>query len=203
MSFYEIVSTLLSISAVIISLITAYKTLTPTSKIEVYLRSRAILSQSDNIPCLIIGFDISNTGSKAGAIEDITLVVKYTQKGNASINRYSFIPYLAIDEYNILKQYTITDFQGFNSIVVPSNSRLTKHIIFVPSNNNFIPEPGEMELKAHYRLPYEDEWRLADGESGFPINDIQANEWKTIGKSVTAGSASVAKHRELLMKKVV
>jgi hypothetical protein len=202
-SFFEIVTTVLSLVAVIVSLFTAYKTFTPTSKVDVYLRSRAILSQSDTIPCLIIGFDISNSGSKAGAVEDITLVVKYIQKGNGSINRYSFIPYLTIDEYNILKQYAITEFQGFNSILVPANTRMTKHIIFLPSNNNFLPEPGEMELKAHYRLPNEGDWKIADGDSSFPVDDSQVNSWKTPGKSVTAGSASIASNRESLMKKVV
>lgn len=203
MSFFEIITIILSLLAVGISLFTAYKTFTPSSKVDVYLRSRAVLSQSDTVPCLIIGFDISNTGSKAGSVEDITLVVKYTQRGNGSINRYSFIPYLTINDYNILQQYTVTDFQGFNSMLIPSNSRMTVYIIFLPSNGNFLPDVGEMELKAHYRLPNEIDWRVADGESSFPIDDSQVNSWKTPGKSITAGSASIAKHREQLMKKVV
>ena len=117
MSIAEILSITISILALIISGITAYRTLFAKFKSEIYVRPRVFLSRLNKAPCVVAGCEISNQGAHPGSLDDIVLRIKYRQhstaQGTKSINTYTFLPTLLREEYNVFRVYEESDFEPF------------------------------------------------------------------------------------------
>jgi|GEM_PF-1502277 len=183
MTWAEIISSLLSLSALVVSVITAYRTLLAKFKVNVFVKPRVVLNRFNKMPSLVVGCEISNRGAQSSSIDDIVLHVKYREhnshQGAKSISTYLFLPVLIRENYNIFATYQDIDFEPFQSISVPINTRLTKFIVFSPRNNNgFSPLEGEIELQLFSRNSGEAKWHKASTELRVPIDADSATKWK-------------------------
>ena len=203
MTTVEIFSTTISFLALVISAFTAYRTLFASFRGELFLKPRAILTRFDQTPSLVVGCEISNLGAKSSAIDDIVLIIKYRQKDTKSINTYSFLPLLSREFYSVFETYEQTDFEPFQSIPVPAKSRLTRYIVFSPSNDSFSPSAGEIELQLFSRTSEETKWQKTDRDLNFPVDDNSANIWKDPnGESIMIEAIENDSLREKLMEMI-
>ena len=152
MELKDYFSIVISFLALTVSGITAYRTLFARFKPEIYVRPRIFLSRVNKFPCLVASCEMSNQGARIGSIDDVILRVKYRQQNPAqttkSISTYTFLPTLIGEKYNIFNGEQESDFEPFQSIALSANARLTRFIVFSPSNEDgFVPDSGEMELE--------------------------------------------------------
>jgi len=205
----EIVSTAISILALIISGIAAYRTLFARFRSEIYVRPRIFLSRLNKAPCIVVGCEISNQGACPGSIDDIVLRVKHRQHGvwqgtTKSINTYTFLPTLVREEYSLFKPYQESDFEPFQSVALSANTRLTKYIVFSPSDEaGFSPSTGEIELRFFKRNSQESSWREVRTRLQIPIDENAANIWgDPDGKSIMLEVTEHNRLRANLMERI-
>ena len=209
MTLAEIVSTAISLLALTISGITAYRTFFARFRSEIYVRPRIFLSRVNRSPCIVIGCEISNQGACPGSIDDIVMRVKFRQHSTSqgttkSINTYTFLPTLVRDEYSLFKPYQESDFEPFQSVALSANARLTKYIVFSPSNEaGFSPSAGEIELQFFSRNSREPNWRKVNAQLRIPIDESASAIWgDPDGKSVMLEVVEHNRLRESLMEKI-
>ncbi|MCP4105540.1 MAG: hypothetical protein GY749_08390 [Desulfobacteraceae bacterium] len=203
MTIAQIVSTLIAFSALIVSCITAYKTFFTKFRVELFLKSRIILTRMNGVPSIVIGCEISNLGTKSGSIDDIVLTVKYRQTDTRSINTYSFFPLLSRENYSVFETYQNYDFEPFQSIPLQAKSRLTRYIVFNPSNDSFSPSKGDMEINLFRRNSNENEWYKSSEPLHITIDENTSNTWKgPQGESVMIEAIENHKHREKLLENI-
>jgi hypothetical protein len=179
----EVISSLIAFLALVVSVITAYRTLLAKPQVDVFVKPRVILNRYNKIPSLVVGCEISNRGAQPSTIDDIVLYVKYREhnsdQGTKGISTHLLLPALTRESYSVFITYKDTDFEPFLSIPIPINTRLTKFIVFSPSNDNgFSPLEGELELQLFSRNAGEKKWRKASTELRVPINANSATTWK-------------------------
>jgi len=123
---------------------------------------------------------MSNQGSKAGSIDDIVLKIKYRcgDSKTKNINTYSFIPRLSCEDYSIFKTYQESDFEPFQSIPLPAKSRLTRYIVFIPSNDGFSPSIGSMEINIFRRNFNCNEWNKSHESLNIDVDEDTVTVWK-------------------------
>lgn len=196
----EIISTAISFFALSISAYTAYKTILARFKAEVLLKPRAALTNYDGKPCIVVGFDISNLGARTGAIDDFVLLVKYKQQSPKGINSLTFLPILIRDDYSVFKTYDRIDFDPFQSISVPKESKITKYVVFTPTDGNFLPSAGSIELQVYFRESGSSKFKKTDQSLNFSIESEIAEIWESqTGKSILLESKENDQLRENLM----
>jgi len=203
MTTAQIISSLIAFFALLISFITAYKTFFSQFTSELFLRSRIILTKINDIPVIIIGCEMSNQGSKAGSIDDIVLKIKYRcgDGKNKNINTYSFIPRLSREDYSIFKTYQESDFEPFQSIPLPAKSRLSRYIVFIPSNDGFSPSIGSMEINIFRRNFNCNEWNKSYESLNIDLDEDTVTVWKgPSGKGIIIEATENLKYREKLME---
>lgn len=191
MTPFETATLITAVLAIIISIYTAYKTFFPKAVISVFIRSRCFLTKTETQPSIVVGVDISNIGNKPTSIEDMYLAVKYIQKdtdidkssivsyqkGTSISKTHPFFPVLTREDYSVVQTYQSVDFEMFNTILVPGNTRFAKYIVFMPTDG-FTHFSGDMELVLFYRIPNEKEWRKAQGQSRFPVEERFMKIWQ-------------------------
>ena len=177
MTTFQFLTVFISTLALILSAITAYKTFFAKFKVEVWLKPRIILTAYSGKPVIVIGCELSNGGTKTGSIDDIVLAIRYRQNSPRIIERYTFFPILARDDYNIFKIYQESDFEQFSSISVLAKSRLVKYIIFSPSNDSFSPFKGTAEIKLFFRSSGETRWKYSNNQATLEIKQEDVNTW--------------------------
>jgi len=203
MNTAEIIASTISLLALLISVVTAYRTFFAKFQAGVYMLPRVALTRINKTPCIVIGCEITNSGAKSGAVDDIILISKYRQKDTKSINTFTFLPLLIRDDYSVFKTYTESDFEPFQSIVIAANSRVTRYIVFGPSNKSFSPLPGEVELHVYSRSANETEWQKASGNASFPVDDLSASVWSSSeNKSIMTDTIENDDLRQKLMERL-
>ena len=197
MTVLEVITIVLSLLAFIVSALTAYRTLFAKFQGFIYLKPRVILTRIDKMPAIVVGCELSNLGAKAGSIDDILLHVKYLQ------DIYSFFPLLSRDDYSIFETYQKSDFEPFQSVLVPANTRVSIYILFSPSNDSFSPLPGKFELTLYSRNSGASKWHKATGQASFPVDEEYAKIWKDPnGQSIMTETTENNSFREELMEKI-
>lgn len=213
MSTFEAVSLVVAVLALLVSLYTAYKTLLPRSEVSVFVRSRCFLTRTEAQPSIVVGVDVANVGNKPSSIEDMYLAVKYIQN-NTNIDKSSivgyqqsnkiskvhpFFPALMRDEYNVIQTYQSGDFEMFNTILIPSNTRFAKFVVFIP-NEGFSYFSGDMELILFYRLGGSKVWSRGLGQSRFPVEERFMKIWQDPqGKTLITQSTETEEIRTILL----
>ena len=204
MTTSEIISSVISLLALTISGITAYRTLFAQFRGKIFLKPQIFLVHPPQGPSIVIGCEIINPGAKPGAIDDLYLLVKCRHRDTGSINSYSFLPLFLRDSYSILKPYQESDFESFQSISVPTNSRLTRYVVFNANSANFLPQPGEIELQLFSRCSRSNIWEKADGIVNIEIDQGMVSIWDNPqGQSVIVESKEMEKLRDEIMRKVL
>lgn len=177
MTTFQFLTVCISTLALTLSAITAYKTFFARFKVEIWLKPRVILTTYSEKPVIVIGCELSNGGAKTGAIEDLVLAIRYRQNSSRAIERYTFFPILARDNYNVFKIYQEIDFEQFSSISVLAKSRLVKYITFEPSNNSFSPFEGIAEIKLFFRSSGETKWQSSNNQASLEVKQQDVENW--------------------------
>lgn len=200
MSTFQFISLILSVVALSISGFTAYATFLVDFRIEVLVRPRIILSRFNGQPVLVLGCDLINPTSKAGAVDDIILLIKYRQNGNRGINRYTFFPILYRDNFSISKRYNEEDLEVFQSISISPKSRTTKYIVFNSSTDNFSPVVGQGEIEVFFRYSRNKKWHKNIEAVTLEIDKSVCEIWTDPqGKSYMIETVENYKHRDFLL----
>jgi len=142
MTTAEIISSVIALFALIVSAVTAYLTLFARFQGHVIPKHRAILTQINMTPCLVLECEFVNDGAKPGSIEDI-LVNLFDENGN----RMVFTPFLIKEEFNVFQKYQIEDFVVFSGISLGAKHRRNVFVVFRPSQSDFKPEVGMVMLR--------------------------------------------------------
>lgn len=209
MTTVEILSTSISFLALVISIITAYRTLFKKFSPDVQVKPRLVLNKINTTPSIVLGFDVSNRGVQSGAIDDIVLYIinrqQISQHGDVSLgSTFVFLPTLVVpDDYNIFKTYTEVDLEPFQSIAVSASSRITKYVVFCPRDNGgFIPSAGEIEIKISHRICGSAKWQKVPSQR-IVIDSIDANVWRDpTGKNIQIETVGHKKMRNQLMENI-
>ena len=143
----EVLSVTIAFLALIVSVVTAYRTLFTQFSPEIHLKPRVIFNRLIKAPSIVLGLEIVNHSAQSGTIDDVVLYVKYHQRmaqpGGPGLSTFVFLPALVRDDYNIFKTYTESDLEPFQSIAISGSSRLTKYIVFSSGiSSGFSPLAG-------------------------------------------------------------
>lgn len=209
MTLTEFLSTSVSVLALIVSIITAYRTFFTRFKPDVYVKPRIILDRFNKTPTIVLSCEISNPCAQAGVIDDVVLYIKYrqqtTHQSSAGMTTHIFLPALICDEYNIFKIYQESDFEPFQSIAISAGSRLTKYIVFTPSNaNSFSPSAGEIELQLFSRISQGVKWHKTLMKLRVQVDEDAANAWRNPdGKNLLVEAIEHNLMRERLMEQII
>jgi len=144
MTSAEIIPILISALALVVSGITAYLTLLARFQGHVLPRHRAVLTQIEGTPCLVLECEFVNDGAKPGAIEDL-LVNTFDEQGN----RVIFTPFLTKEQFNVFQNYQLNDFSIFSGISLGAKQRREIFLVFRPSQPDFKANPGIMYLRTN------------------------------------------------------
>lgn len=178
MTAMDIVPIIISGVALIVSVVTAYRTHFARFRGQLFVEPRVMFSHFDTQPTIIIGCEVINRTTASGTIEDLVLVVKHRHKSTNNVNRYSFVPLLMRNDYDILREYSRQDFSHFKSITVPQNSQLTRYIVFEPTDDTFSPKSGDFEMQLYCRNLSEDDWtQTMPATFVVSLDDDLANRW--------------------------
>jgi len=205
MTTIELISAFISFLALLVSVITAYRTLYARFRGEVFLKPRIAITHFNDAPSLVAGFEASNLGAKSGTIDDLVLIVQYRQKNPKGINNLLFLPYLSREDYSVFEEYRETDFEPFQSIIIPGNSSATRYIVFSPLDASFSPSECELELQLWSRSCNESKWKKAKGSATVVIDEDFANIWRTPEskrESIWLESGENVRLREEFMDKI-
>jgi hypothetical protein len=202
MSNFELLSLIIAVLALLISAYTAYVTFIVKFRGEVFIRPRVILTRINKQPAIVIGCELSNSSTKSGSIDDIIFLMKYRQANNRGTNRYTFFPILVREDFSIFRTYQENEFEPFQSLSIPSNTRLVRYIVFTPSINNFSPSSGAGEIKFLFRYFGDKKWQSSRNNTvTLEIDDNTLQIWSDPqGKSVMIETVENYKHRDNLME---
>jgi hypothetical protein len=196
MKNFEILTLIISVLALAVSFVTAYRTWFPKFKGEVFIRPYVVLTRLRGSPSIVMGFEITNTGNRSGLLNDLLLIMNYQQSN--SRNKYSFFPVLIRQKYSVFETYEESDFEPFQAISVSANERLTRYIMFLPSQAGFSPAAGDIEVNVFVRKR-EGEFESA-GKTRFTISSDEATIWQNPdGESIMKETAENNRYRETLM----
>ena len=211
MTQFEWLTTIISTLALVISLVTAYKTFVSRQNIRVAMGYRPVLTKIDQMPSIIVEFEISNTGASPGTIDDIMLLTKVTsqnvnvntQPGGSMPQKYTFIPYYLREEYSPFVVYTSDQFRVFSGILVPEKSHFRRWIVFLPSNQ-FTPSEGEMVIASHFRVLGQQNGQKVQGRAKIAVSKNDADNWKDPqGRSIATMSLEVLDARNQLSDSLI
>ena len=133
MTTAEIVTSIISVLALVVSSLTAYLTLMARFRGLVLPKRRVVLAQIDRLPCLILECEFVNEGAKPGSIEDIVVRLGHSETGTQTL----FVPFLVKDQYTIFGSYQASDFSVFSGVSLGSRQRKELFIVFRPKQPNF------------------------------------------------------------------
>ncbi len=166
--------------ALVVSLLTAYKTLFARFRGKVGASNRLILTQMDGMPSIGLACCFENAGAKPGILDDMRLRVKHSESGAI----YYFFPQLIRDTYSIYATYREADWFPFSRLSLPSRERTEKFVLFKPLNNKFTAEAGSFEVTLEARFEGGDSWwgtKKWNGEStqSYKLSEEISTKWNS------------------------
>jgi hypothetical protein len=203
MTMAELISGTLALLALIISSITAYRTLFSRFSGEVFLKAHAVFIKTQSGPSIVIGCEFENSGAKSGSVEDLIIKLIYHQRKNSGINSYAFLPFLMRQDYNVLRSYSLeTDLEPFHAIPIAAKSHSTQYILFRPSDDNFFPVAGDFEILLYSRNSGSKSWKLSK-KLCYDVENEQIEIWTSQnGKGILLEARQYLAEREKLLVKV-
>lgn len=190
-----------SLTSLIVSIFTAYRTFLRRFDARLFIKPRVILTRLSRTPSIVAGFEIANGSSSSGSIDDIILIMRLRREDTKTINDLSFIPTVLKEDFSDFEDYSASSLDLFQSISLTGNTRLTRYVLFNAGANTFVPSPGEAELKVFFRVDSSDKWREADRRVTLSIGAEIARQWADPeGDSIMLEMTEIAEYRAKLMK---
>lgn len=138
----ELISSVIAVVSLIVSGLTAYLTLLARFKGTVLPKHRAILTQVEGVPCLVLRCEFVNDGAKPGTIEDVLVRMRHLETGTQVV----FVPYLVRDQMNVLQNYQMSDFSVFSAVSLAARQRREFDVVFRPMQAKFEPPVGTVVI---------------------------------------------------------
>jgi len=173
MTEFELTSIILSGLAIIISGLTAFKTLLSRFNGKVSFSNTLSMLKIDNIPSIGLAAFFENIGAKAGSLDDLRLHVKNI--GNGS--EYDFYPILMRNDYNIYKSYKTIDWYVFSSILLEGKSSVEKYILFKPLYDEFKTSPGIISVRLDVKWCNKNKWSMINPIFTFDLSKELSDSW--------------------------
>jgi len=194
----EIITSVLSVLALLVSGMTAYLTLISRFHASVLPRHRPILTQIDGTSCLVLDCEFVNEGAKSGSIEDLLLEM-FDEQGN----RVVFSPFLVKDQFNVFQLYQITDFAIFSGIALGAKQRDEVFIVFRPTQANFNPQAGVMTFRTNICTNIQKgKWSKSTVRISVDVSKENVQEWLSkTGKPQQVTAIEVGKNRRSFLDK--
>ena len=192
---------MISSASLLISILTAYRTFLRRFDGRLFIKPRVILTRLGGIPSIVTGFEIANTSSRSGSIDDIILIMRLQREDTNTVNNFSFIPTVLREDFRAFENYSISDLDLFQSISLTGNTRLARYVLFNAGANTFVPSPGEAKLRVFFRVDSSEKWREADRHMTLKIDAEAAKQWADPeGDSVMLEMTEIAVYRAKLME---
>jgi len=169
----EIASSVIAVLSLIVSGITAYLTLLARFKGLVLPRRRAVLTQVERVPCLILECEFVNDGAKPGLIKDILVKISHLDTGS----QYVFVPFLLREQFNVFQNYQTSDFAVFSGISLGAKQRRELFIVFRPNQQNFEPPNGTVIVRTSIRTNTNSKWTESSTIISLKLEGDIPNRW--------------------------
>jgi hypothetical protein len=173
MTVVEIIPIAISAISLVVSVITAYKTLFARFSGQVWLGNRIMLNRIDDVPSITLAFFFENSGAKLGILDDLRILVEHIDTDTT----YKFFPLLVRDDYNIFSSYKREDWIAFGGIVLPPGSQTQKYVFFKPSNDQFQAQQGSFVISVQSRWYGKKKWNTLDASLRFELSEEDAKQW--------------------------
>jgi hypothetical protein len=189
----DIITNVIAGLALLISLITAYKTLLSRFSGRIRPASRFSLSHVNNLPSIALACSLENAGARPGVLDDLRLVVKHNESGDTS----RFNAQLARKDYGDSGGGGDKGWFLFSAISLPSREQTDRYVQFAPQNERFTAQEG------HYEITVESMWygsRRWEGASSlhFELSKKNAEDWNTpTSQDILILSAELMRRRNL------
>ena len=192
MTTAEIITSIISLLALVVSGVTAYLTLIARFNASVLPRHRPFLTQIEGTPCLVLDCEFVNDGAKPDSIE-VLLVEMFDEQGNSIV----FSPYLVKDQFNVYQNYQISDFVTFSGISLGAKQRREIFLIFRPTRADFKPQAGVMSIRTNMCSNIQkDSWRKSPVKFSIDLKEENIQDWlNKAGKSQQVTALEVGKSR--------
>lgn len=172
--FNAIPATLISFSALSISLITLYLNFLRAFKGRVLFSERVTILFLNDIPSICLLCSMENSGAIHGACDDIRVEIKSIKNGSSNI----FYPIIMKEYYSIFENFNLTEWSQFCAISLPAKCRKETHIIFKPLNDNYLAIDGVMEVSLQVRWYGKNNWENIGKKINFTLTPEIAAYWR-------------------------
>jgi hypothetical protein len=185
--------------ALIVSLITAYKTLLARFTGKVSPASFLALSRVGKVdksetmtPAIVLACFFENSGARPGILDDLRLIVKHND-GTTHI----FYPQLLRDGYNVFAGSEEKDWFAFGGISLAAHAKIDKYVLFKPVNDKFKAGSGVIEVTLECRWHDSKQWSSTRPVSHFELLPSVADTWNDpAGRTTQAVSKELMAFRE-------
>jgi hypothetical protein len=173
MTTSDIITSVIAAAALVVSLVTAYKTFFTRFSGKVWPATRLVLSNVDNIPSIGLACFFENSGARPGILDDLRLAVKHSESGAI----HFFFPQLMRNDYNIFMSYSGEDWFPFSGVSLSPQERTERYVLFKPKNDRFTAQKGLFEVTLESRWYKSKKWDIAPPQLYFELTEEVAERW--------------------------
>lgn len=175
MAVEDLVPIIISMLSLVISGITAYRTLFARFSGRAWPAKRLVLTRIDGIPAIGWACFFENSGARPGGLEDLRLLVEHPNSGAS----YRFYPVLIRNDYNIFASYRGEDWFPFSGITLGPKSRTERYILFKPLHNKFEAREGDYQISLQCIWQNTSEWSYVLAPLTFDLQEEIAQQWNS------------------------
>jgi hypothetical protein len=173
MAAKDLIPIVVSALSLIISAVTAYKTLFARFSGRVWPATRLVLTRIDGTPSLGLACFFENAGARPGFLDDMRLVVEHRETGAT----YKFFPLLMREDYNIFESYEGKDWFPFSGFSLAPGVRTERYLLFKPLHDEFRAQEGRFQVSLQSRWYAKDEWKTLPVSLPFRLTEQVAQQW--------------------------
>jgi hypothetical protein len=187
----DLVPIIISSISLLVSIITAYRTLLQRFAGKVWLGNYVVLNHINNISAVTLTCFFENSGAKLGISDDLRMVVEHRETGAA----YKFFPIVMRDDYSIFEDYDEKDWLAFTGIILPPKARVQKYIVFKPLIDHFEAQKGHFEISVQNRWYGSRKWGELPFTLPFELSEDDAKQWNELGKALLLATGNIEELR--------
>lgn len=159
----EIATIAIASLSLLVSLLTAYRTLLARFSGKIGHAQRVVLTRIAGVPSIELACFFENSGAKPGTLDDLRLKVIPQEGGEISY----FYPELMRNDYNTRQSYSDVEWSPFVNILLSARDRVGRYIVFKPLSNRFVAKEGTLEILLQCRWHRSKKW--SDGPAKLTI----------------------------------
>jgi hypothetical protein len=192
-TLYDFIPIIISAISLLVSLITAYKTLFQRFAGRIWLGNYLVLNRVNDAPAITLTVFLENSGAKVGILDDLRMIVEHQESGTS----YKFFPVVTGDKYNILAdgETENEEWISFSGIVLPPSSRVRKYVAFKPVVDNFRAQKGHFKISVHSRWYDNKKWEISPLSLPFELAETDVGQWNEQKKALQVATDNIQRLR--------